>query len=150
MKFEEKAQIEIIKTAMNPHKRSSLLGAFDTKRGKLVYTDNGLQIFTLDNDAIYIDIDKCFPKGYNAMAELLFEKEPYGDLAVTTLQLRQTKDSRIVEEFQTVEGKPRSIWVDRKLLNRFEQPSAYIMGKYMLYLEDKQGFRYGAILGVKM
>lgn len=148
MTFEEKAQIEIIKTAMNPKKRSSLIGGFDAYRGKLVYTDNGLQIFTIDNNAIYIDIDKCFPEKNTSISELLYTKEPYGDLAVPTLQLRETVDGRVVEEFQTVEGQPRSMWAERKLLSRFEQPEAYVMGKNMLYLEDKQGVRYGAIMRV--
>lgn len=148
MTFEEKAQIEIIKMAMNPKRRSSLIGGFDAYRGKLVYTDNGFQVFTINNDSIYIDIDKCFPEKNTNIIELLYTKEPYGDLAVPTLQMRETVDGRVVEEFQTVEGQPRSMWVERKLLARFEQPSAYMMGKHMLYLEDEQGVRYGAIMRV--
>lgn len=145
MKFEEKAQIEIIKTMFNPKKRNCLAGCYDNTRCKLVYTDNGVQIFTINLEDLFIDIPKCFP-GKSGINKLLFESEAFPDLAVPTLQLRQMDDGRVLEEFLTVEGQARSMWVDRKLLARFEQPSAYMMGKDMLYLEDEQGVRYGAIM----
>lgn len=145
MKFEEKAQIELIKTMFNPKKRNCLAGCYDNTRGKLVYTDNGVQIFVINKEDLFIDITKMFQPP-SRLDKILFESEVFPDLCVPTLQLRQMDDGRVLEEFLTVEGQARSMWVDRKLLARFEQPSAYRMGKDMLYLEDEQGVRYGAIM----
>ena len=148
MTFEEKANIEIIKTLFNPKKEKNLVGCYNGAYDQLVYTDNGLQIFTIPNSAVYIDYKRCFPNAERIDKLLYNELET--DISVPTFRLYQVKDGRVLEEFETVEGNRRSMWIDRKLLARFEQPSTYMMGKDMIYLENEQGVRYGAIMRVRI
>ena len=143
MKFEEKAQVEIIKSVFNPKKQINLMGCYNQAHEKLVYTDNHIQIFTIPLSDLYIDYIRCFPK--SERIDKLLYNELSTELCTPTYKLCQVEDGRILEEFKTIEGKSRSMWIDRKLLARFEQPVSYTMGESMLYLENDQGERYGAI-----